>query len=279
MANLILFEGLPGSGKTTLAANASEYLSRRKKALFYEEGASHPADLAWCACIPLDRFPEVLDRFPDYENRIREHMYQEGNYYVVPYTKFPIENPEFYRYMESFEVYDNRVGLDTFVDLHLRKWITFGKEKEFVDEYIVFECSFLQNHINELLLFHNTSDNEIKEYLIRLIDTVKALNPVVIYLNQPDAKETIRRVSEARVNEQGEPVWRDRVIEYIENTPFAQAHGLKGFDGMLQYFEKRKTLELAILHELPVKTILLDNIDYNWEQLWEKLKEILDNEL
>lgn len=276
MAKLILIEGIPGSGKTTLASKAAEYLSARKRTLVYEEGASHPADLAWCACIPIAKFQEVLDRFPEYEKKIVENMYQEGDYYVVPYTRFAIENPELYRCMESFEVYDNRVGAEIFVDLHLKKWITFGKEKESVDEYIVFECSFLQNHINELLLFHNSSEEEIKQYLNRLIETVKALNPILIYLNQPDVGETIRRVSEIRVNEQGEQVWKNRVIEYVENTPFGQTHGLTGFLGMIKYFEMRKALELSLLEELPIRTYLLDNPNYNWEQVWDKLKEILD---
>jgi deoxyadenosine/deoxycytidine kinase len=276
MARLILIEGIPGSGKTTLAAKTADYLASKKKTLFYEEGASHPADLAWCACIPKVRFNEVINQFPDYEKKIVEHMYQEGDYFVVPYTRFTIEDAEFYQCMESFEVYDNRVSPEVFVDLHLKKWITFGKEKESVDEYIVFECSFLQNHINELLMFHNSAREDITVYLNRLIDTVKALNPILIYLKQSNVHETIRRVSEVRVNEQGEQVWKDRVISYIENTPFGQTHGLKGFKGMVQYFEIRKMLELAILEELPVQTYILDNPDYNWEQLWVKLKEVLD---
>jgi hypothetical protein len=80
--------------------------------------------------------------------------------------------------MERFEVYDNRVSLEVFVDLHLKKWITFGKEKGSVDEYIVFEYSFLQNHINELLLFHSSSEEALKEHLHRLIGAVSDLDPI-----------------------------------------------------------------------------------------------------
>jgi hypothetical protein len=75
--------------------------------------------------------------------------------------------------MERFEVYDNRVSLEVFVDLHLKKWITFGKEKGSVDEY-----SFLQNHINELLLFHSSSEEALKEHLHRLIGAVSDLDPI-----------------------------------------------------------------------------------------------------
>jgi hypothetical protein len=38
----------------------------------------------------------------------------------------------------ELEVYDNRVSPEVFVDLHLKKWITFSNEKESVDEYCIF---------------------------------------------------------------------------------------------------------------------------------------------
>lgn len=276
MGKLILIEGIPGSGKTTLSQMAAEYLSKKKKTSSYEEGAAHPADLAWCACIPTMRFEEVLSQYPAYEDRIKQVMYQEGDYYIVPYTRFQIEDPKFYSLMESFEVYDNRVGVNAFMDLHLKKWINFAKQSRAVDENIVFECAFLQNHINELLLFHCSEKQEIKEYLLRLISTVKELKPVLIYLNQPDVGETLRRVAEERINEKGEQIWCDRVIEYIQNAPYGKKLGLSGFEGMITYFDNRKQLELNILQELLMETYILDNEEYQWDIVWEKLKAILD---
>jgi hypothetical protein len=276
MGRLILVEGIPGSGKTTIAAKIANYLSGRKKTSFYEEGASHPADLAWCACIPTEQLDEVFDRFPDYNDRMLQHLYREEGYAIIPYTRFTIEDPSFYQLMESFEVYDNRVGFDTFMDLHTKKWIRFGEQKKDVDEYIVFECAYLQNHINESLLFQCKKEKEIREYLIKLIETVKDLNPVMIYLSQPDVEETIRRVSEVRVDESGEKAWSNRVISYIENTPYGQENSLKGFEGMVDYFKARKNLELAIIKDLPMETHSIDNPNYDWETVWEEVLKIID---
>ncbi|WP_291569267.1 zeta toxin family protein [Clostridium sp. UBA4548] len=45
---LILVEGIPGAGKTTTARIIKERLiSEGKNVILYEEGMSHPADMAW----------------------------------------------------------------------------------------------------------------------------------------------------------------------------------------------------------------------------------------
>jgi hypothetical protein len=204
-------------------------------------------------------------------------MYLEDGYAVVPYIKFPIEDKSFYQLMESYEVYDNRVGFDIFSNLHLRKWKRFGEQAQKIEELTVFECAFLQNHINELLLFHCMAEDEIEKYLLNLIATVKELEPILIYLNQPSVHETISRVSAVRVNEEGEKVWMERVIAYIENSPFGKAHSLSGFEGMVSYFEYRKKLELNIISKLPIETYILDNSNYDWTKTWEDIKEILGN--
>lgn len=277
MGRLILVEGIPGSGKTTIAKRISEYLAEKKPTSFYEEGDGHPADLAWCSCIPENRFEEIISRYPEYEKPMREHGYQEQGYFIVPYTRFAIENPDFWHTMESFEVYDNRVGFDTFVELHLNRWTKFGKEAAVVDEYTVFECAFLQNHVNELLLFHNSSGQAITDYLRKLIATVEELRPVVIYLNQSEVYETIRRASDARIDDQGNRIWMERVTDYISNSPYGQLHQLSGFEGMVQYFEDRMELEKEILSLLPVKTYIIQNNDYDWEKVWSGIEVILES--
>jgi hypothetical protein len=277
MGRLILVEGIPGSGKTTISRKIAEQLSEYKKTIYYEEGDSHPADLAWCACIPTEHFDDIIKRFPAYEAPMKQYMYQESGYIIVPYTRFSIEDPSFYQLMESYEVYDNRVGLDTFVDLHTKKWISFNEKARSVDEFTVFECAFLQNHINELLLFHCCSEDVIENYLLNLIMTVKDLNPVMIYLSQPNVYETIRRVSASRVNENGEKIWMERVNNYISEGPYGKLHHLQGFDGMVDYFAERKRIELKVMQSLPIEKYIIENKDYHWEQVWLEVQGVIQD--
>ncbi|MDF2544379.1 MAG: hypothetical protein K0S47_4097 [Herbinix sp.] len=279
MGQLILVEGIPGSGKTTLTKKLAEYLATQGTVRYYQEGDSHPADLGWCACIPEQDYEKIITDYPLYEARLREHGYLEEGYRIIPYTTFPVEDEDFYRLMESYEVYDNRVDITTFIRLHRKKWMRFGEEAARSNDYVIFECAYLQNHINELLLFHCMKEEAIREHLLDLITTVRNLNPVLIYLRQPNTKETIGRVSASRVDDHGVKVWMNRVIPYIEQSPYGKEHSLQGFDGMVAYFDSRKKVELAMLEVLPIQSYCIDNPDYEWDRVWGELKGIIDNNL
>ena len=52
MNKLIIIEGLPGSGKTTLAKMIYQRVSSFSSDVrIFVEGDLHPADMAWCACL------------------------------------------------------------------------------------------------------------------------------------------------------------------------------------------------------------------------------------
>lgn len=272
MNKLFIIEGIPGSGKTTIAKKISEYLSNSIKTNLYCEGDLHPADLAWCACIPIDSFDEIIGRFQNYKNEINNNMYIENGYAIVAYTQFPIEDKELYKLFESYEVYDNRVSFDLYTRLHLERWQRFSKRAQELQETNVFECSYLQNHVNELMFFHNLSENEINQYLLQLIEPTKNLNPVLFYLDQPDVYGTISRVSNIRTNRDGEKEWMNRVIEFIENCPYGICHNLKGFDGMVKAFEARKQIELSVVNKLPITTYIIRNENYNWDGVWNNIR-------
>lgn len=278
MHRLILVEGLPGSGKTTLSKKIASYLREWRETNHYNEGEAHPADLAWCACVPSEQLEAIYERFLEYRSHMEAHMTVEDGVAIIPYTRFPIEDQEFYALMESFEVYDHRVGFETFCELHLKRWQRFAEVALTEGSINVFECAYLQNHINELLLFHEMSEVQIESYLLRLIDTVLKLNPVIIYLDHRDVVHSLRQVSDARVDSKGERVWMDRVIAYIESCSFGKSHQLKGFEGMVAYFEHRKSIELRLLQQLPVKAHVVTH-DGDWKQTWRTLKSLLDTEI
>lgn len=275
MNKLILVEGIPGSGKTTLSGKIAGYLNKHVKTKLYNEGEAHPADLAWCACIPVESYEGILEKFPAYEKAIRDNTHMEDGYAIVAYIQFPIEDKQLYELLESYEVYDGRASYGVFSGLHLRRWRQFAEKAAGLNEITVFECAYLQNQINELLLFHDRSEKSIREHMLSLIDTVKDLTPVLFYLAQPDIYETINRVAVQRVDEHGNKAWMERVISYLENCPYGRSKGLKGFDGMVKAFEDRKQIELAVISELPIKTYVIHNHHYDWEAVWADIEEKL----
>jgi cytidylate kinase len=81
---LILIEGIPGSGKSTMAGKLKAYLdSKDIPAKVYIEGDLHPADLSWCAYLTLDEYHEILDSYPEHKDSIIRHTLLEGEHAIL----------------------------------------------------------------------------------------------------------------------------------------------------------------------------------------------------
>ena len=271
---LIMIEGIPGSGKSTFAKRISDfYINHGVKVNLYNEGGFHPADLAWNACIPVELLNDILAPYESFRNEIDKNIFIEDDYAIISYTQVKTTDNAFFKDMEAREVYDNRVPFDVFNELHRKRWRSFGKQVKEKNELTVFECALLQNHVSELMLFHLADIELLKTHINELIQTVTELSPSMIYLSQPNVRKTIERVSKQRIFENGN--WIDGIINYSETSPYGKLHGIKGFDGAVQIFEERKRIELEIIKSLPIKTIVLENPNYDWEALWEKIESFL----
>lgn len=277
---LILIEGIPGSGKSTIAKKIREYLeSQNIKTALFCEGDVHPSDLAWCSYIPIDEFKNIINKYSQYSQVINEYTVIENDHAVIAYTKLglsPSEN-EVMKYFEEHEVYDGRVPLERFAKIHFNRWQNFAERAINKKEISIFECAFFQNHICELMGIHGEGNDYITDHLISLISTVEKLNPIIIYLTQPDVSETIGRVAKERVSADKSKNcdWIDLVIAWVEKSQYGRTQGLNGYDGAIRFFEERKKIELEVIEKLPIDKYIIENPDYNWDDVFSKVKEIL----
>ena len=273
---LILVEGIPGSGKTTFAQKIAEWYRECGMAVnLYLEGQAHPADLGWNACVPIAQYDAMLEKYVPIRDEILANTVNEGDYAVIAYTQVKTDDGGFYKELESFEVYDGRVPDETFFRLHYDRWRSFGEKAANDDALNIFECAFMQNHVNELLFWRNADANEVFTHHNRLLDSVKQLSPVLIYLSQPDIRETILRVAKERVSPEGDR-WIDHVITYCESSPYGKRHSIMGFDGAMEFFITRKKLEMAIIDQLPIPHIIIENADYDWDSVWVEIETYLE---
>lgn len=130
----------------------------------------------------------------------------------------------------------------------------------------------LQNHITELVLFHGMEAEAIQAYLLDLIKPVLPLEPVLLYLSQASVEEGLKKISEIRVNEAGDKIWMERVIAYIEESPYGKANQLKGFDGFVEFFQRRKAIEEKVLSKLPIQVHKIENPDKDYEKFGRTFK-------
>lgn len=270
---LILVEGIPGSGKTTISKKIKNHLvSKGLEVLLYNEGDMHPADMAWNALLNMDEYNNIIDEYKTHEKIIKENSIFEDDYVILAYTKlgFHRKQNKLMNFLEEREIYDGRVSADTFKQIHLKRWKKFGEEmKENKNKIVIFECSFLQNHVNELLAIHDKDFDYIRDYLNELIGTVTELKPKLIYLNQASIKETINRVSKERVshNKDMYPGWLETSIEYFKNSSYGKRNNINGFDGLIRYFEKRQEIELGIIKSLALDKLIIYNKNYDYENI------------
>lgn len=193
---LIIFEGLPGTGKSTAAAMLSAELEKRKIKVFTaDEGCEdHPAD------------------YKDYD--------------------FP-----------DFET-ERRMILD--------KWREFVSIADRETVY-VFNCIFLQNPMCEAMMRFGMSEEKCLEYISEIADIIKCLDPVIIYIDSENAKDTVDAVLSERGNG-----WLGAVIDYHTSQGYGKDRGLSGYEGYISCLEERRRRELEILDALEISSVVTD---------------------
>lgn len=279
MNRLILIEGIPGSGKTTMAEKVKQHLeSKGQRVKMFQEGELHPADLAWLSVIPLKKFEEIR-RLPIFEGRWENHVSIEGDLAIIAYTqlRLPEEGQEWMVYFDQHEVYDQRVPFEDFRRLHFERWKRFSRDADPETVYI-FECAYLQNHISEMLRAHEMTEEAIIRYMKSLIQTVETMNPKLIYLSQPDVRETIQRVAEERRSPEPKQWkdWIDLVAEYVEDSPFGKDTHASGFEAVIQFIQARKALEFRVMEKLDIDVNVIDNPVYDWADVERRVMACLD---
>lgn len=274
-SRLILVEGIPGAGKTTTARKIKEKLiDEGKEAILYEEGMSHPADMAWNACLKEDEYNDFIKKCSEmWEgskksiskeeliSRIQRQTRIEDNNVILAYTK--IDFPEdcylsLIGDVASKEICDGRKSLDEFRDIHLRRWSKFAEQALLNDNIYIFECAFLQNHIFELLGVYEKSDEEIYLYLKSLLETVKSLSPSIVYIEPSSVEDIIIQAANERKSPEGSgPDWIDEVANWVSNMNFGKSHNLKGIEGVFYFCKERLRIDKLMIEKLNVPVTII----------------------
>ena len=276
---LVLFEGIPGSGKTTLTKKTYDYLSSKDlECRHYLEGGLHPVDLVWCAYLTLDEYYALLEEYPQYADSIIQSAQIEEHSAVIAYLQMKTHNEELMAYLQSKEIFDGRLNTEHFCDLFIKRFKQFAAKNAGRDAIQLFDCAVLQNQINELLCFHNVDHTFIVNHIHNLMNSLMPLNPTLVYLRQKEVGETIKYVASKRKspNTDEYPDWIDLVITYIEKSTYGQKHQLQGFDGVIDYYRARQALEVSIVHELPQHAFIMDRVGSDWDELFQRISDLLD---
>lgn len=237
----IFVEGIQGSGKSTLSMALRNQLQGYK---LYLEGDLCPVDLAWCSYMDKESYDHILERFSHVATDIKNKTIVERDRYITAYTQVLAEDSEFYKLMESHEIYNGRVSYDEFHRIIIERFTNFSGAGN------IFECALFQNPIESLLLFYEKSEGEIIEFYQEISKILMKKDLFIIYLDSSDIRANIEAIRKERVDGSGQELWFPLMLNYLKDSPFGVKHPFLGIDEMIAHFMRRRDLEVRILQEV-----------------------------
>ena len=243
MARLFITEGLPCSGKSTMARLIADLTGGR----FYDEGEPHPAECEFCAFIPDGAQGDFSARELSELAACGER--HDGGLFVQLYG---LHDEALLQKALRFKIYDV-LEWDVERPVMLHRWRSFAQSAQGV---YVFNCVLLQNPMCETMMRFNMPPEQSLGYIRGICEIIAPLDPVVIYLRRSDPARDIT----AALPERGQD-WLDGVTDYHCSGGYGRAHALNGFGGYISALEGRQRRELEMLPLLPVRSFVVDTDD------------------
>ena len=270
MVNVII-EGIQGMGKSTLI---NSIFNANPEFRICREGDYSPIDLAWCAWLSKEEYETVLERYGTIRDEIKKNTVQEQDHFIVSYTKIITDIPNFHKELEKYEIYNGRKTLSELKEL------IFTRYRNFTESGYLFECSFFQNIIEDLILFQQLDDDEIVEFYRELYSMVNKEQFLLLYLFSDKLEENLKIIKKERSDEQGNELWYPLMLNYLVQSPYGKKHEYHTFEDMLDHFRHRQQLELRIIKEiLGDRVVILPAKEWNMEEsIWEtyNLKRMME---
>lgn len=241
LENNFFIEGLQGAGKTTFVQRLSDKL---KDYMVFREGDYSPVELAWCAYVTEEQYSKILAEYPSLHAEIREKTVEEDSHKIICYTQILTDVPGFHKNLEKFEIYNGNLDKESFENVifeRFRKWNGKGQ---------IFECSILQNIIENQMLYLMMTDEEILDFYRRLEKVLAGKAYRIIYLDVEDIRGGIDVIRKERTDDNGNEMWFPLMLWYLEESPYGKEHMLMGLEGLIAHLERRKDLELRIIGEI-----------------------------
>jgi len=255
MKRLILIEGLPGTGKTTITKWLSDiFTSHGDKTTLLNEGDERiPLDFYNTSGIPKNDFESLFAQNSQERDMLLNIALSTDNYIYLRLDKCPDNVAE---KIKQWNIGDGSNQFITVADYipcaleRLKHWVNSHIDSS---ETVIIDSGYLQNPINELL-FRRATDDEVRPFINAITSTLLPLNPVCIYLRRHSAEEAIAFAKKAKGKG-----WADRVDKLLQQQ------------GCEDLFQHRFELELELLKN--VEHISCHIYGDNWDAAKKDIRD------
>src|SRR5690349_3127946 len=269
-----MVEGLPGSGKTTASGFISEWLHGRQVPVhhFPEGRTDHPADLEQVAILSDGQLERLRHDFPDEADDLTAAAEHVDDLWLVRRRERPAWSGRLRDRLRKLDSYDGAVTHDVHTRVLVRSWQRFAERRTRENAVFLFECVLIQNPMCALLARFDRPEAAIEAHIRRLAEVTAGMEPLLVYLDAGDPAAVLEAAAVERPAE-----WLEFVIGYHTEQGYGLAHGLRGYDGLVEFMRHRREVELDILSRLPVNTFTSDVSDGDWDRHRAALAAFLED--
>ena len=231
LKRLILLEGLPGTGKTTIIKWLADNLKEKgeKVTLLFEGDSRIPCDFYETAGIPKTVFDEICATNPEIADVMQKRGLFTGGYVFLRIDEFPQSTQDILRRWDMGDEMNQMVTVADYIPCALARLDKWVQTMESESGITLIDSGFLQNPINELL-FRGATDTQVQTFIKEIAIRFQPLHPFCVYLHRTNAKEAIHFAEKVKGKE-----WTRRVRNLLFQL------------GCENHFEHRFELEMKLL--------------------------------
>ncbi|ABX42438.1 P-loop NTPase family protein [Lachnoclostridium phytofermentans] len=247
MKNIIFIEGVSGVGKSTTVHKLSDKLrSLGYSVKSHVEGdPTSPLDLCWAAYFTIPEYENLLIVYPTFAEELSKNIIYRDDYILLRYQVecTPLYSSELHAKLHKHEFcYNpvNTVPLSKFTEVFTNLWKEFAYNGVSENDYVIFDASLVGHITNDLIRNYNASEAELVEHIETLLHIIRSMNPIIFYLSSDNVCERLIKARDSR-----------------KQTP--------PDNGRIEFWEKRKQIDLSVLSQLSVQSQIIDITNEDWD--------------
>jgi hypothetical protein len=269
VSGLVLFEGLPGSGKSTNASDLASWLTQGGAVVDHwpESRPDHPVDLDQVAVLTDHDRERLGAAGPGWDRMLSEVIEPTDGAWLV---RSPHERdlPSALKVaLQDLEVYNGDINPALHGRVLRESWRQFGAAVP-PAAIQVWECVLIQNPVCAFIARFDRPYDELADHVRSPAETVLDQNPALVYLDPGDPEEVLRRAAAERP-----AAWVDFVVAYHTEQGYGRANGLRGFDGYVEFMRHRRDLELALIADLSVPCLIVETSTMSREKSTASIRD------
>ena len=274
---LIMFEGLPGTGKSTNSYFSFMQLERSGETVkwIHEVARPHPVLFFSEASLTYDEYNSFLKTYPKSEpiiNRIAifRNCTVGIDLLELEWNHLANIGKSAFHALQKFDV--RTFPLEKYINVTLEKWSFFmEKATEKESEVYILDSGIFQYQLFTFVL-KNAPYSVLKQFIQKLINIVKPLNPSLVYFYRENVEDAIGFLENLRGTQFMESIWeRDKAQPYYSDKP-------KGVEGHKQFLRNYANIAIQLFEMANCRKTSIEITNKDWKTYEDEILSFLGTE-